>query len=107
MDSDTLHAALRLTLRLTREHEFAVMFAEQGGPRLLLSLTQAHSFQGFLSLITLILRHVLEETSAIQHCMEKVNQAQKCSITRSEKLNQMLWPGRTGLIILLPVHPHF
>ena len=72
MDADTLHATLRLTLRLTREHRYAMIFAELGGPRLMLNLTQASAFQGFTSLATLILRHILEEPSTLAHTMEKV-----------------------------------
>ena len=72
VEADTLHAALRLILRLTREHKYAVQFAELGGPRILLSLTQTSAFQGFLSLTTLIFRHILEEPASLKYCMEKV-----------------------------------
>ena len=72
VDPDTLHATLRLSLRLTRDHYNAVYFAEQGGPKLLLGLTQASAFQGFTSLATLILRHVMEEEGTLMHTMEKV-----------------------------------
>ena len=72
VDPDTLHAVMRLSLRLTRQHQFALMFADLKGPRLLLSLTQASSFQGFTSLATLILRHVLEEPRSLRHTLEKV-----------------------------------
>ncbi len=72
VDSDSLHAVLRLTLRLTREHEFALAFAELGGHKMLLSLTQASFFQGVVSLVTLILRHILEDGQTLRHTMEKV-----------------------------------
>ncbi|WAR27034.1 HUWE1-like protein [Mya arenaria] len=72
VEAETLHAALRLILRLTREHKYALQFAELGGPRLLLGLTQASAFQGFLSLVTLIFRHILEEPASLRYCMEKV-----------------------------------
>ena len=75
VDPDTLHATLRLTLRLTRDHYNAVYFAELGGPKLLLGLTQASAFQGFTSLVTLILRHVMEEENTLMHTMEKVRSA--------------------------------
>ena len=68
----TLHAVLRLVLRLTREHKYALQFAELGGPRLLLSLTQYSTFQGFLSLVMLIFCHILEEPASLRYCMEKV-----------------------------------
>ena len=72
VNANTLHAVLRLCLRLTREHEYALMFAELGGTRLLLSLTQTSGFQGFTSLASLILRHVLEEPATLRHTYEKV-----------------------------------
>lgn len=72
VEADTLHASLRLVLRLTREHKYAVLFADLGGPRLLLALTQSSSFQGFISLVTLIFRHVMEEKDSLRYCMEKV-----------------------------------
>ncbi|KAK6177350.1 hypothetical protein SNE40_015469 [Patella caerulea] len=72
VDPDTLHASLRLTLRLTREHKYAVIFAELGGPKLLLNLTQESAFQGFISLVTLLFRHILEEPTSLKYCMEKV-----------------------------------
>ena len=73
VDPDTLHAVMRLTLRLTRYHQYALMFAELKGPKLLLTLTQASSFQGYTSLATLILRHVLEDPKSLRHTLEKVN----------------------------------
>jgi len=72
VDADTLHAILRLVLRLTRDHKFAEMFASMGGPRLLLELKQSQRFQGFFSLVSLILRHILEDDRALHHGMEKV-----------------------------------
>lgn len=72
VESETLHALLRLALRLTRDHRHSVDFARQGGPRMLLNLTQSVSFPGFLSLATLLFRHVLDEPNALRHCMEKV-----------------------------------
>ncbi|KAL3853804.1 hypothetical protein ACJMK2_017313, partial [Sinanodonta woodiana] len=72
VESETLHAALRLVLRLTREHKYAMLFAELGGPKLLLGLTQASAFQGFLSLATLLFRHVLEDPISLTVCMEEV-----------------------------------
>uniref|UniRef100_UPI00358F3842 E3 ubiquitin-protein ligase HUWE1 isoform X5 n=1 Tax=Myxine glutinosa TaxID=7769 RepID=UPI00358F3842 len=72
VDPYTLHGTLRLCLRLTRDHNTALLFAELGGTRLLLSLTQAARFTGFLPLATLIFRHVLEEPGTLWHTMEKV-----------------------------------
>lgn len=73
VDSDALHALLRLVLRLTREHQYAMMFAELGGVKLLLGLTQISTFQGFTSLVALILRHVLEDASTMRTTLQKVS----------------------------------
>ncbi len=72
IDADTLHAVLRLLLRLTRDHEFAAIFRHLNGPRLLLRLTQQSAFQGFSALATLILRHALEEPAVLSQAIEKV-----------------------------------
>ncbi|RUS89503.1 hypothetical protein EGW08_002736 [Elysia chlorotica] len=72
LNADTLQAAMRLILRMTRQHQYAVLFVEQGGARQLLKLTLDSNFQGFLNLATLIFRHILEEPVALRYCMEKV-----------------------------------
>lgn len=73
VDPDTLHAVLRLMLRLTRDHQFAQMFVKCGGPKMLLNLKQTSGFQGFFSLTTLILRHILEDPGSLRGTMEKVS----------------------------------
>ena len=73
VDPDALHALLRLVLRLTREHQHAMTFAELGGVKLLLSLTQVSTFQGFTSLVTLIIRHILEDSSTMRMTLQKVS----------------------------------
>ncbi|GIX92131.1 e3 ubiquitin-protein ligase HUWE1 [Caerostris darwini] len=72
LDPDTLHAVMRLCLRLTRKHCNAVMFAIMEGPKTLLSLTQPYSFIGYTSLTTLLFRHILEDQNTLSHTMEKV-----------------------------------
>lgn len=72
IDADTLHAILRLVLRLTRHHKFAEMFAQLGATKALLDLTQQQNFQGSFSLIALIIRHVLENENTLKYMMEKV-----------------------------------
>lgn len=72
VEPDTLHAVMRLCLRLTRNHSNAVLFAQLGGPKMLLTLTQSSAFIGFTSLATLLFRHVLEDALTLQHTMEKV-----------------------------------
>ncbi|CAL1528834.1 unnamed protein product [Lymnaea stagnalis] len=72
LNPDTLHAAMRLILRMTRQHQYAVKFVAEGGAKRLLTLTSESNFQGFLSLATLIFRHILEEPVSLRYCMEKV-----------------------------------
>lgn len=72
MSPNTLHAVLKLCLRLTQEHKYAVQFVEQGGARALLLLTQDSQVAGFGTLATLLLRHVLEDEENLKHAMEKV-----------------------------------
>lgn len=72
VEPDTLHAVLRLCLRLTRNYEQAALFAESGGIKAILKLTQSSAFTGFNSLATLITRHVLEEPATLKQTMEKV-----------------------------------
>ncbi|CAH2316119.1 E3 ubiquitin- ligase HUWE1 isoform X1 [Pelobates cultripes] len=72
VDPDTLHATLRLCLRLTRDHKYAMMFAELKSTRMILSLNQTSAFNGFTPLVTLLFRHIIEDPCTLQHTMEKV-----------------------------------
>ncbi|XP_064415282.1 E3 ubiquitin-protein ligase HUWE1 isoform X2 [Latimeria chalumnae] len=72
VDPDTLHATLRLCLRLTRDHKYAMMFAELKSTRMILNLTQSSGFNGFTPLVTLLFRHIIEDPSTLKHTMEKV-----------------------------------
>ncbi|XP_041429057.1 E3 ubiquitin-protein ligase HUWE1 isoform X4 [Xenopus laevis] len=72
VDPDTLHATLRLCLRLTRDHKYAMMFAELKSTRMILGLTQSSGFNGFTPLVTLLFRHIIEDPCTLQHTMEKV-----------------------------------
>lgn len=74
-DPDTLHAAMRLCLRLTRHYQHAERFASLGGVKQLLNLSQSSAFSGFLTLATLLLRHLVEEPETLHHTMEKVVRA--------------------------------
>ena len=60
IDPDTLHSCLRIILRLTRVHRFAIFFAEKGGIPMLFKLRAEQGFNGFYSLASLLIRHVLE-----------------------------------------------
>ena len=44
VDSDALNAILRLLLRLTQDFEQAIVFAQLGGVKMLLDLTQASHY---------------------------------------------------------------
>ncbi|ESO02925.1 hypothetical protein HELRODRAFT_81131 [Helobdella robusta] len=71
-DGDTLHACMRLVLRLTRDYTFSKLFVTLGGPKLLLLVDESSNFQGFLSLATLILRHAIEDEQTLKYAMEKI-----------------------------------
>ncbi|MEQ2217890.1 hypothetical protein XENOCAPTIV_025616 [Xenoophorus captivus] len=71
VDPDTLHATLRLCLRLTRNHHYAMMFAELKSTRMILGLTQSSGFNGFTPLVTLLFRHIIEDPATLRHTMEK------------------------------------
>ena len=73
VDPDTLHATLRLCLRLTRNHQYAMMFAELKSTRMILGLTQSSGFNGFTPLVTLLFRHIIEDPATLRHTMEKVS----------------------------------
>ena len=57
------------------------LFAELNGIKLLLALTQASSFQGFSSLASLLVRHVLEDDLTLRHTMEKIIRSSTASGT--------------------------
>ena len=92
VEPDTLHALLRLMLRLTREHQHAISFAELGGVKLFLGLTQLSTFQGFTSLVTLIIRHILEDPTTMRMTLQKVScnfeHRQKCGISRGNFMSK-------------------
>ncbi|XP_034939530.1 E3 ubiquitin-protein ligase HUWE1 isoform X2 [Chelonus insularis] len=72
VDRDTLHALMKVCLRLTRDYKNAEVFAREGGVQLLLDMTQASSFLGCINLSTLLIRHTLEEPRTLRLAMEKV-----------------------------------
>lgn len=71
-DKDTLHAIMRVCLRLTRTFENAQIFAREGGIRLLLQMKQNSGYAGFTTLATLLIRHVIEEPKTLTLAMENV-----------------------------------
>ncbi|XP_063707232.1 E3 ubiquitin-protein ligase HUWE1 isoform X2 [Culicoides brevitarsis] len=69
-DKDTLHAIMRVCLRLTRNYENAEVFAKEGGVKLLLQMKQSSGYVGFTTLATLLIRHVIEEPKTLTLAME-------------------------------------
>lgn len=72
VDVEALQAVMRLILRITRDYEMAKTFAELGGIKSILKLTQQSEFSEFISLATLIIRHVFEDTATLRQTMERV-----------------------------------
>ena len=71
IDSDTLHSCLRIILRLTRNHKMALWFAKSNGLDALFNLKESQGFNGFYSLISLLIRHILESPEILQTTIEK------------------------------------
>ena len=92
-DADCMHAILRLVLRLTRQHEYAVQFSNRKGPQYILNLTQKSSFIGYASLITLIFRHICEDENNLRLTMEKTI---RLALTGNQHNIVGLQPGGMG-----------
>lgn len=72
IESDALHAIMRVLLRLTRTYSNAMLFAREGGINLLLNLSPSSFFVGFNTLVTLLIRHVLEDEKTLKHAFEQL-----------------------------------
>ena len=72
VDADALNAVLRLCLRFTQDFRYAVEFAKLGGIKYILNLTQASTFNGFSSIVALLIRHVMEDPATLRLTLEKV-----------------------------------
>ncbi|KAK7072125.1 E3 ubiquitin-protein ligase huwe1, partial [Halocaridina rubra] len=92
VDPDTLHALMRLCLRVTRSWEQACLFANLGGVRTLLSLTESSGFWGFHNLAALLMRHILEEPTTLRYTMEKVvrSSASNNNMSGAKELHYLL-----------------
>ena len=101
LDPDTLHANLRLCLRLTRQPELAAVFAKEGGPQALLSLTHGSGFKGFTSLAALLFRHCLEEGPLLKQAVESVIRSVVSSHTSSGKEVRAQGMGNRELFYVL------
>ena len=72
VEPESLHAVMRVCLRLTRDYKIAVIFAHYGGVHMLLKLNQSSGFPGFLPLSNLLIRHVIEDPMCLKYAIEKV-----------------------------------
>ncbi len=72
VDSASLNAIMRLTLRLTRDYKMAIVFSEEQGPSALLKLTEKTSFPGAIPLAALLLRHIVEDVNTLQQVLETI-----------------------------------
>ncbi|CDW52065.1 WWE and DUF4414 and HECT domain containing protei n [Trichuris trichiura] len=71
-ESDCLQAVLRLCLRFTRNHSLALAFVSSGGVEKLLELRASQFFNELTIIVSLIVRHLLEDAPVLDHLMEKV-----------------------------------
>ena len=72
VENNALNAVVRLCVRLTRDNHLSQVFVEAGGPHHILQLKRSSKFDGFVMLLTLLLRHILEDLDTLRHTMEKV-----------------------------------
>ena len=71
LDKDLLHAVMRITVRLTRDHSLAVAFADSGALSALFHPDRIAVFSTQQQLSMMILRHVVEEPAVLLYAMEK------------------------------------
>lgn len=72
LDRDTLHAIMRVLVRLTKNYSLAEVFARFGGVDVLLNMKQNSGFIGFTTLATLLIRHVIEEPKTLSLAIQNV-----------------------------------
>lgn len=72
LDRDTLHAIMRVVVRLTKHYNIAEVFARFGGIDVLLNMKQSSGFIGFTTLATLLIRHVIEEPKTLSLAIQNV-----------------------------------
>lgn len=92
IDRDSLHALMKLCVRLTTKYDNAEVFAREGGIKLLLQMKQTSGYIGFSTLANLLIRHTLEEPRTLAMAMEKVIAARTL---------QTIPPGYRDLIFML------
>ena len=72
LDRDTLHAIMRVVVRLTKDYKMAEVFARFGGIDVLLNMKQSSGYIGFTTLATLLIRHVIEEPKTLSLAIQNV-----------------------------------
>lgn len=72
LDRDTLHAIMRVLVRLTKNYNLAEVFARFGGIDVLLNMKQNSGYIGFTTLATLLIRHVIEEPKTLSLAIQNV-----------------------------------
>ena len=72
LDRDTLHAIMRVVVRLTKNYQLAEVFARFGGIDVLLNMKQNSGYIGFTTLATLLIRHVIEEPKTLSLAIQNV-----------------------------------
>ena len=89
IDSDSLNANIRLVLRLTRNYGNACFFVEKNGISHLLKIPQFSVFPGFVSMSTLIIRHIMEDSLSLKTSMDKIIRVQANSPNSIRELHYM------------------
>lgn len=72
LERDTLHAIMRVVVRLTKNYHLAEVFARYGGIDVLLNMKQSSGYIGFTTLATLLIRHVIEEPKTLTLAIQNV-----------------------------------
>lgn len=72
LERDTLHAIMRVVVRLTKNYHLAEVFARFGGVDVLLNMKQSSGYIGFTTLATLLIRHVIEEPKTLSLAIQNV-----------------------------------
>ncbi|KAL0955931.1 hypothetical protein HGRIS_002119 [Hohenbuehelia grisea] len=66
-----LASILRLFVLLTRDHDIAAQFVKRDGTAMLLARMRSEAAHGCASYMIIILRHVVEDSSVVQHIMKQ------------------------------------
>ncbi|KAL7675534.1 hypothetical protein ACOME3_001803 [Neoechinorhynchus agilis] len=72
LDSDVVHASMRLILRLTQSQSLCRIFVQHKGIEALFAIPASHAFLGIMSLTIMIIKHVLDTEQNLAYSMEKI-----------------------------------